>query len=104
MLQQAYTFVQISAVKFLTPLERTEADRAETRRPKSEIRKKPEARNPNDNHAGNEFSDSGFGFRISFGLRISEFGIRNSEFGIGNSRPVLEPPWSKDNVLSGSAR
>jgi hypothetical protein len=35
----------------------------------SEIRKKPEARNPKDKPAPEQFCVSGFGFRISFGLR-----------------------------------
>jgi len=70
----AYAFVPAGAVKFLTPLERAEVDRAQTRRPKSETRKKPEARNPNDKHARD--GSLRFGLRFSDFFRISIFGIR----------------------------
>ena len=44
----------------------------EVRSPESEIRKKFEIRNPK---ADARFGSSGFGFRISFGLRTSAFGL-----------------------------
>src|SRR5439155_27157227 len=45
------------------------------RNPRAEIRKKSEVRMSNASHAERSLRFSGFGFRISFGLRISGFGL-----------------------------
>jgi hypothetical protein len=47
----------------------------ETRMPKSEIRKKPEVRNPNERA---DDKHPGFGTRVSDFFRISTFGFRHS--------------------------
>ncbi|MCX6913373.1 MAG: hypothetical protein NT167_10060, partial [Verrucomicrobia bacterium] len=51
----------------------------EVRRPKAEVRKKAEDRNPNSARLPTPYRSttniSAFGFRISFGLRVSDFGF-----------------------------
>jgi hypothetical protein len=75
------------------------------RSPKSEIRKKPETRNPNG-HPGAENISSVFGFRISFGIRYSVFGIHfglhSSFFLLNRITPIMATSSSTETISNGS--